>query len=115
MFAASRTWLVVAQTHGGGQTEGEWGMFSKLADSCNYVIHSQAKHHSSSWGRFMQQYRDLVRRVQTRHGLTRPKVPFDFQQISDYMDLKKSKSSFPFSSRYFVLLLCSFSMFFDNC
>ena len=39
----------------------------------------------------MEQYRELVRRVQTRHGITRPKVPFSFQDVTEYMDLKKSE------------------------
>ena len=37
----------------------------------------------------MTTYRELLRRLQLRAGIDKPRAPFDFRDINEYMDLKK--------------------------
>ena len=49
----------------------------------------QAKQHSKPLKECVNQYKALLRKVQTRTGITKPKAPFAFDEFIEYMDNKK--------------------------
>ena len=54
-----------------------------------HIFSFQSKFHAGSWQKFIALYKDLLKRVQIRYGNERPKAPFDFQEVSEFMDVKK--------------------------
>lgn len=56
--------------------------------------------HASDWSKFVLQYKTLVRRIQVRHGIERPKTPFNLFEVNRFMDAKRSTS-------FYFLLYCA--------
>ncbi|KAK3576067.1 hypothetical protein CHS0354_018338 [Potamilus streckersoni] len=44
--------------------------------------------HGRTWKRFIEEYRELVARIQSRYGVMKFKVPLDLKQIQTFMDHK---------------------------
>ncbi|CAD5120815.1 DgyrCDS9373 [Dimorphilus gyrociliatus] len=52
-------------------------------------LRRKCQSHASDWSKFTSQYKALVRRIQVRHGIERPKTPFNLSEVDRFMDAKR--------------------------
>ncbi|XP_048236976.1 uncharacterized protein LOC124127673 isoform X1 [Haliotis rufescens] len=69
-----------------------------------------------SFERMVRDYKTMLSRVQRQHGRDRPKTPFTFKEMNEYMDLRRRYESV-FEKKAFggELELCELDQFFKEC
>ncbi|XP_046560039.1 LOW QUALITY PROTEIN: uncharacterized protein LOC124269070 [Haliotis rubra] len=69
-----------------------------------------------SFERMVKDYKTMLARVQRQHGRDRPKTPFTFKEMNEYMDLRRRYESV-FEKKAFggELELCELDQFFKEC
>ncbi|XP_064607645.1 uncharacterized protein LOC135472195 [Liolophura sinensis] len=76
----------------------------------------KALYHGSDWKRYVQEYKKLLRRVQERHGVLRPVMPFTYSQLDEYMDIRR-RYEMMFERKAFggEIEVCDLPKFFKEC
>lgn len=50
--------------------------------------------HASSWKAFVRDYKGLLTRIQKRHGIKKPKMPFNIKEVNNFLDQREGMSTF---------------------
>ena len=53
--------------------------------------------HGRLWPNFVQDYRELVTKIQTRYGIMKPSCRLDLREIKSFMDRKTGLSGIVFN------------------
>lgn len=51
----------------------------------------QVAWYGSTFQKMVTEYKSMLRRVQSQHGVSRPKAPFSAKEMNDYIDVRRSQ------------------------